>query len=482
MTEHSYSFGAQNRSAILREASRSDFDLAIIGGGITGAACLRDAAQRGMRAILFERDDFAAATSGYSSKLIHGGLRYLETGDLRLVYESLRERSILLATAPQWVRPLPFLYPVYSGHDRALWKVTAGVYLYHLLTGFRGDVPGPSRLSPAQTFMIEPRLLREGLRGAVRYYDAQTSDVDLTLATVFTGWTHGGLACNHAKVVRLLEDAGAVRGVRVRDQLTQETYDIRATRIIHATGPFSDLTHRELLGDATPRLRMTKGVHLILDEAFSPPTEAVLMISPRDQRVMFTLPWMGRTLVGTTDTDYEGDPTDAKATPHDIAYILEAYNAYFPTAHATDKNVQSSFAGIRPLIRQDKDSPSKVSREHQIDYDRPEVLSVIGGKLTSHRAMAEEILDRLVRDTPGWKHRFSRGLTASSPLRETRRLDEGDLTPSEIQYAYLQEMAATPDDILFRRSKLAYLAPDRMKELRERCVQELARLGAPSQP
>lgn len=446
-------FSFDSRSVVLEQSEKKIQDVIIIGGGITGAGCLRDAASRGMNALLLEQNDFASGTSGYSSKLIHGGLRYLETGDIALVFESLRERSILLRNAPTLVKPLPFLYPVYRSHRRPLSLVVAGTHLYHLLTLFRGHLPGPRVHLRKQTLALEPTLRPSQLVGSVKYFDALTNDVDLTIATLQDSWEKKAYACNYANVEKLIQEQGRICGVVARDTLTNKTYTLRSRWVINATGPWSDKSREELLRQNDGKLRMTKGVHLVLHRKFQLNGQAVLMISPLDQRVTFAIPWMGHVLVGTTDTDYSGDPGLAAADQGDIDYLIETYRSYFPENNLTKADVISSFAGIRPLIRQDKESPSNVSREHMIFSEKPGFVSVIGGKLTSYRKMSSEVLDWVVSQTEEWKQTFGRSCTEDMPLRY-QEYDNQDFA-SMIEH----QMACTEADILMRRNKLHYLDP-----------------------
>ena len=419
---------------------------------------------RSLRAALFEREDFAVGTSSRSSKLIHGGLRYLETFDWGLVFEASRERKILLKTASPWVQPLPFLVPVYRGHRWGLPAVAAGVWLYDLLSAFR-NVGHPSIYSRGKTRQLEPELRREGLIGSVLYYDAAVHDTALTLANVRSGWDQGGLACNHAEVTRFLEENERVTGVVVRDRLSGKSFDIRARWVVNATGPWSDLTRAKLNPSLKKRLRLTKGVHIILAPRRLSRRRAMLLLAPSDGRVTFVIPWCGSTLVGTTETDFEGDPATVCPGRTDVDYLLDTANYYFPNEKLLRADIVSVFAGLRPLLQDEHNLPSKVSREHHLFSDRPGLLTIAGGKYTTYRRMAEETVDWLAAHTPEWRSRLNPCRTAEDSIRPTSPASALDLfvspPPDEFRsialHAIEREMAATVSDVLGRRLSLLLL-------------------------
>jgi len=372
-------------------------DLLVIGGGITGAGIARDAALRGLRTALVEKGDFGGATSSQSSRLIHGGLRYLEQGDFRLVFEASRERRILLRIAPHLVRPLPFLFPVYRGARVPAWKLRAGMWLYDALSVFR-NVHTHRWLGRKRVRQLEPGLRDRDLVGAALYYDAQTDDARLVLATIRGAAQAGALVANYADVTALARPDGRVRGAVVHDRLTGETRTVRALAVVNATGPWTDTLRRLDDPGAEPLLRLTKGVHAAVPRARLGHTRAVTLFSPIDGRVMFVLPWGDLSYIGTTDTDCDESPEDVRAEAEDVVYLLRSANAYFPNARLGPGDVVSTWAALRPLLAPaDRRSTSAVSREHRIVESASGLITIAGGKLTTHRVMARDVVDRVAR-------------------------------------------------------------------------------------
>jgi glycerol-3-phosphate dehydrogenase len=378
-----------------------EVDLLVIGGGITGAGIARDAARRGLRVALAEMNDFAYGTSSRSSKLVHGGLRYLEQREVSLVFESVSERRVLMDLAPHLVNPLGFIFPVYETSKHKLWVINAGMWLYDGLSLFRS--PKIHRtLRPKEVAELEPALDRHGLKGAPLYYDCSTDDARLTLENAIDAAAHGAAVVSWARVVRFEKDgSGRAHGAVVRDAFTGEEKPIRALAIVNATGPWSSA----LLALASPgreptKLRPTKGVHIVVDQKKLPVGHAIVCNHPHDARVLFVIPWGDRTYVGTTDTDYHGDPADVAATRDDVEYLIAAVNAHFPGHQLRPDDVISTWAGIRPLVAPPETaevSESQVSREHQITVGNDGLITISGGKLTTYRRMAAEVVDTAVR-------------------------------------------------------------------------------------
>lgn len=376
-------------------------DVVVIGGGITGAGIVRDAARRGLRAVLFEQNDIAYGTSSRSSKLIHGGLRYLESYEFSLVFESVSERRVVMDLAPHLVNPLAFLFPVYQGARKSLRMISAGMWLYDGLALFRS----PKRhrtLKAKEVAEEEPILKQEGLQGAPLYYDCSTDDARLTLETVIDAIRNGGVAVNWARVDALTKDEqGRVSGVVVRSIRDGRLKEVRSHTVINATGPWTD----EVLAMSGPRagkmLRLTKGIHIVVEREKLPVEHAVVLFHPTDKRVLFALPWGERTYVGTTDTDYDGSPGKEAATLEDVDYLIEASNHYFPNHQIQRADVISTWAGLRPLIAPEQDvsevAESQVSREHQIVIGEDGLITIAGGKLTTYRKMAKECVDTAVQ-------------------------------------------------------------------------------------
>jgi glycerol-3-phosphate dehydrogenase len=377
-----------------------EVDLIVIGGGITGAGIVRDAARRGLNVVLFEQNDIAYGTSSRSSKLIHGGLRYLESYEFSLVFESVSERRVVMDLAPHLVNPLAFLFPVYQGSRKSLRMISAGMWLYDGLALFRS----PKRhrtLNPGEVAKEEPLLKQDGLQGAPLYYDCSTDDARLTLETIIDATRNGAVVVNWARVDALLKnDQGRVSGVIVKNARDGALREVKAHTVINATGPWTD----EVLAMSGPRkgkmLRPTKGIHIVVEREKLPVEHAVVLFHPTDNRVLFALPWGERTYVGTTDTDYEGAPGDEAATLEDVDYLIAASNHYFPGNQIARGDVISTWAGLRPLVAPEPEvgemAESQVSREHQIVIGEDGLITIAGGKLTTYRKMAKECVDLAV--------------------------------------------------------------------------------------
>lgn len=452
-------------------ASGASFDLLVVGGGITGAGIARDAALRGLSVLLVEKDDFAGGTSSRSSRLIHGGLRYLEHGQFKLVFEASAERRRLLRLAPHLVRPLRFVWPVYAGARVPFWKVVAGVTLYDALAMFR-NVHRHRRLSAAGVEAEEPAVARDGLRGGVAYFDATTDDARLALANVLDAERAGATVLNHVAVEALSLERGRVTGARLADRLTGDTTDVRALATVNATGPWSDDVRRLEGAAGRPRVRGSKGVHILVPHDRVDNRAALTLLSPTDGRVMFALPAGPFTVFGTTDTFTEANPDAVRASEADVAYLLRAANTFFPAAQLGRGDVVSAWAGIRPLVATRADSPNAASREHAIEVTPGGVVAITGGKLTTYRIMAAQVVDVVVR-------RLGRGgasTTADLPLPDDgaerdaacgRDAAAGArIVPSlawrfgELRWAVERAHARTVADLFIRRTKLAFETPD----------------------
>ncbi|NNC05911.1 glycerol-3-phosphate dehydrogenase [Corallococcus exiguus] len=390
-----------SRADRLRALGSESFDLLVIGGGVTGAGAARDAALRGLKVALVEREDFASGTSSRSSRLIHGGLRYLEHGHLGLVFESSIERRRLLHLAPHLVRPLAFIWPVYEGARVPRWKLNAGLMLYDALSLFR-NVKAYQRLSLKQLVEAEPGIRSEGLKGGARYYDAATDDARLTLANALGASEAGAVVLNHASVKRLVLEDGKVKGAVVVDHLTGLEHTVHARAVVNATGPWSDEIRRldsqqERTG---PAVRGSKGVHIAVPRSRLNIGDALTLLSPVDGRVMFILPADAFTLIGTTETATRAHPAEVRASEADVAYLLSSANAFFPEANLTREDMVSAWAGIRPLAASGYHGNSdagSASREHSIDVSPSGVLAISGGKLTTFRVMARDVVNAVER-------------------------------------------------------------------------------------
>lgn len=381
------------REAVLRRFGVETFDVAIVGGGITGAGVARDAALRGLRVALLEAHDFAGGTSSRSSRLVHGGVRYLEHGHLHLVFESSRERRILLRIAPHLVRPLAFTWPVYRGARLSRLKLALGLGLYDALSMFR-NVARHERLSRREVLEREPQLRSDGLLGGARYHDAATNDSRLTLANVMSAVEAGAAVLNHAPVSGFEIVGGRAQGLRGRDAIGGAAFTVRAATIVNATGPWSDDVRAFEAPVDRRSVAGSRGAHIAVPRIRIGNREAVTMLHPADGRVLFTLPAGDQAIIGTTETPTAPADRESQASADDVAYLLAAANSYFPEAALTTADVVAAWSGIRPLAQQlATGDVGSASREHTIARGARGVLHVTGGKLTTYREMASQVVD-----------------------------------------------------------------------------------------
>lgn len=389
------SFSSQARAGMLRELASRTFDVLVLGGGITGCGVARDAAMRGLSVGLIERDDFGSGTSGRSSRLVHGGLRYLEHGHLHLVFEASRERRILARIAPHLVRPLSFTWPIYEKARVTGWKLRLGLWLYDALSLFR-NLRGRRHLDPDDVAVLEPSLRALGLEGGAMYFDATTDDIRLTLANARSAAELGAVVANHIELRGLDQQGNLARAVAV-DVLTGATIGITARFVVSATGAWSDDVSRLANSSHVSNVRGTKGAHIAIPRDRVGNRGALTLLSPIDGRVMFVLPAGRLTIIGTTDTEYDGPLDEVRATHADIGYLIRSANSFFPAAHLAPSDVVAAWAGIRPLVASGEAEPARTSREHAINWITPALLGITGGKLTTYRAMAAEAVDLVVR-------------------------------------------------------------------------------------
>jgi glycerol-3-phosphate dehydrogenase len=502
-------------------------DLLVIGGGITGAATARDAALRGLSVVLVERDDFAAGTSSRSSKLIHGGLRYLQTYQFRMVHESVRERELMLRLAPHLTPLRPFIYLLYDGYPEGRALLNLGLTFYDAFS--RAPLRRWHRmLGRDAVIRHEPHLNRAGLRGGGLYHDALTDDARVVIDTLKAAAEAGALVANHREVTGLIRAGGRVRGAEITDRLTGEHLRIRARVVLNTTGPWADRIRRLEAPSAADSLRPTKGVHLVLRKSDLPLEHAVFLRSPRDGRVVWPIPALDEdhVYVGTTDTDYDGPLDEVVADTEDIDYLLEAANHAVPDAKLDYGHVVGTWAGLRPLIAPPSDvSASSVPREHQITLGPDGMLTIAGGKLTTARVMARQLVDTAVRvlaDEHGvrgvprsrsaehplsggdraeifrarrlladgdleeavtrrWLSRYGGNATAVAQLARKRPdgatpLGSTGLTTAEIDYAVQEEMARTVTDLLARRTGTFFWTADGGAHAIEPIAEHLGRI------
>jgi glycerol-3-phosphate dehydrogenase len=382
------------------------FDMVLIGGGIVGAGIARDAALRGLSVALFEKADFGGGTTAGSTRLIHGGLRYLEMLDFRLVRIDLREREILMRIAPHLVQPLEFLLPFYGRDALYRLRMRLGLWLYDVLS-FDKTLPARRMLSSEEVIAREPGIVTEGLQGAASYYDAQAPLPErLCLENVLDACMHGARAYNYAEVTGAVLDGDRVAGVRVRDRLDEasvqradragrDDVEVRARLVVNASGPWFDGVERALTGRPSRHIRTTKGIHIAVPRRT---TTALALFSTIDDRLVFAIPWLGYTWIGTTDTDFDDDPANARADSADVDYLVRSLKPYLPGLEADQ--ILFTNAGVRALVMEEG-SESSVSRLHEISHEdearRCGLIEVMGGKLTGYRAIAEEVTDLACR-------------------------------------------------------------------------------------
>lgn len=409
-------------------------DLLVVGGGITGAGVALDAASRGLHTVLVERSDLASGTSSRSSKLVHGGLRYLQQGDIRLVYEALAERQRLRHNAPHLVHVLPFLLPVFTRDGlfdrRIAWALGKAMWMYDLTGGARiGKLH--KKLSVDEALEQMPTLPRERLAGAYLYYDATTDDARLTLSVARTAaLDHGAIVATRAEVVGWHHEQGVLRGARVRLSGTHGAADqevtVRARQVVSATGVWSDEVRGLGPGDAPDTIRPAKGVHITVPWDLVRNEVAAVVPVPGDRRSVFVVPWGDHTYIGTTDTDYDGSLGSPRCTDEDVDYLLRAINAAVD-GEITRADVTATWAGLRPLVRSTGSGrTADLSRRHKVSVAADGLVSVNGGKLTTYREMAEDTVDEVVRrlDDDTAARVRSRSVTKKLRLRGAEDLDE----------------------------------------------------------
>ena len=443
------------RQAALAALATEPFDMLIVGGGITGAGVAREAALAGFRTALVERDDFASGTSSRSSRLVHGGVRYLEHGHIGLVFESSRERRLLLELAPHLVRPLAFTWPVYRGARVPLWKVRAGLTLYDALSLFRNA--RHHALNRGAVLAAEPALSPDGMVGGARYWDAATDDTRLTLASALAAREAGATVANHLSVVSGIHANGTasrLTGVVVEDTLTGVTLPIQARVVINATGPWSDATAALTGSPQGSQVIGSAGAHIAVPRNRVGNNDAVTIVSPLDGRVMFVLPAGVHTIIGTTERPARVGPDDIRSTRAEVTYLLQSVNRCFPFAELTMDDVVSAWCGIRPLaaVRAGEQSANAASREHTITHRADGLVSVTGGKLTTYRAMAADVLTHARKELP--TSGATPILTHAPHPSESTPLPGGDIVSREATMA--EARRTVHDAAVGERLALAY--------------------------
>jgi len=405
----------QQREAAVAALSTEEFDILVIGGGVTGAGIALDAATRGLKVALVESQDYAAGTSSRSSKLIHGGLRYLEQYDFKLVREALHERELMVTTqAPHLVKPLSFLYPLHS-KIRERTYVGAGIFLYDILRGLQRALPNHKHLSHKKVQEAAPCLDPKIVLGGIEYFDAQVDDARHTMLIIRTAGLYGAVLTNHTRVESLVRNGEAVIGAEVTDLDSGKRITVRAKSTIMAAGIWSNELHDRFGIKANYSVRMSKGVHIVVPRSAIDST--VGMILKTEVSVLFVIPWTeDKWLIGTTDTDYTGDRTNPLPDAADIDYIIEQVNKVLlkPISRA---DLLGAYAGLRPLVSSEKASATtKVSREHIVDHPVPGFVSIAGGKYTTYRVMAKDAVDASVSDLGRPEKGVPESVTRDTPL------------------------------------------------------------------
>lgn len=390
------SLNPEQRAEDLSRLAKEHFDVLVIGGGINGVGVALDAITRGLSVALVESDDFASGTSSRSSKLIHGGLRYLEQYDFKLVREALHERELLVSSlAPHLVKPVAFLYPI---HEKVLERtyVGAGLALYDALRGLKRALPGHKHLSQKTISEIAPSLRTDVVTGAVRYFDAQVDDARHTMMIARTAKRHGAAIITHAKVDSLIKKGKRVTGAVVSDLNSKKKINVKATTVIMCAGVWSDQLHKSFGIEPGYEVKMSKGIHIVLPGHAIKAEEGIIIKTAVS--VLFIIPWKNQWMIGTTDTEYLGDPNEPLADRSDVQYIIEQANRVL-SPRINSEQVTGVFAGLRPLVANKKDvETTKLSREHTVDRPVPGFVSLAGGKYTTYRVMAKDAVDMATND------------------------------------------------------------------------------------
>lgn len=475
-----------DREAMLRalRAPDDDWDFIVVGGGATGLGVAIDAASRGYRTLLLEQSDFAKGTSSRSTKLVHGGVRYLRQGNVSLVLEALKERGLLLANAPHLVRNLPFVVPNYDWWEGPFYGI--GLKMYDLLAGRQGF--GRSRLiSKERTLELLPTIEPQGLLGGVIYHDGQFDDARLAVAMARTAAEQGAVVLNYVQVTGLLKHAGEVVGVRATDVESGEEHEVRGRVVVNATGVFADQLRRMDDAQAPAMIKPSQGVHIVLDREYLPGDSAIMVPRTDDGRVLFAIPWLGRVVVGTTDTPVSGTPLEPRPMEEELEFLLEHAGRYL-TRDPGPGDVLSTFAGLRPLVDDGgvATGTSALARDHTLHISATGLVTIAGGKWTTYRKMAEDTVDQAAliagldervcvtadlhihghhhnADQFGALREYGsdapevRSLLREAPEHAEPIHPAHEIAAGEVIWSAREEMARTVEDFLSRRSRLLLL-------------------------
>lgn len=406
-----------NRNLIKKNLRNKEFDVVVIGGGITGAGIALDATQRGMKVALVEMQDFAQGTSSRSTKLVHGGLRYLKQAQIKVVAETGKERAIVYENGPHVTTPEWMLLPMHKGGTFGEFTTNIGLTMYDRLAGVK-RYERKKMLSKQATLNKEPLVKKDGLKGGGYYVEYRTDDARLTIEVMKRAAEKGAEVINHTKSTDFVYDAkNKVSGIKVKDMLTGEEYQINAKKVINAAGPWVDEVRKKDYTRNNKQLRLTKGVHVVIDQSKFPLRQAVYFDTEKDGRMIFAIPREGKAYVGTTDTFYNNEKTKPLTNQEDRDYLIDAINYMFPDVHVTDADIESTWAGVRPLILEDGKDPSEISRKDEIWEGKSGLLTIAGGKLTGYRHMALEIVDLLAkRLKQEYSLKFADSKTKNTPI------------------------------------------------------------------
>lgn len=470
------------------EAIRSraaPFDIVVIGGGATGAGCALDAASRGLSVLLLEQSDFGKGTSSRSTKLIHGGVRYLEQGNISLVREALAERSLLAALAPDFVSEQAFVVPCYGRFDRMYYG--AGLRIYDLMAGKHslGKTKSLSRNAAASSL---PGLRRDGLRGGVRYLDARFDDSRFLVAVLAAAESEGASVVNYARVEDVANGTSGIKRVAFQDVETGERFETEARAVINAAGIFSDEVEGLAAEETPSRIAFSQGIHLVFDAEFLPGEDALMIPKTSDGRVLFAIPWTGKLLVGTTDTPVGGPALEPVPLEQEIDFIISTCSAYF-TAPPGRGDIRSVFAGIRPLISDSEaKKTSRISREHIVEISPSGMVTVRGGKWTTFRRMAKDAVDAAVTDAhltagkcrtdeieiPDKAKERARAMIGVDPTLGEPLAKGFPYTHANVKAAVVHSHARKVEDVLARRTRLLFLDADVASEAAGRVAELMA--------
>ena len=431
----------------------SSFDIIVIGGGVTGAGIALDASARGLKVALIEMQDFAAGTSSRSTKLIHGGLRYLKQFEFKLVAEVGKERAIVHHNAPHLTKPEHLLLPIVEGGSLTKFTAKLGMTIYEFLAGVKKKEKHIV-LNRTETIAAEPLLRKDNLLGGILFYEYRTDDARLTIEIIKEAVKRGTVAINYVKAVSFIYTTDKISGVKLRDQFNEETIELRANYFVNATGPWVDEIDDLDKPQNQHKLHITKGIHIVVDEQKIPVKQSSYF-DTFDKRMIFVIPREGKTYIGTTDTFYKGDIANPLVTKEDIDYLLKCVNDIFPTIHLVTSDVESTWAGLRPLIQKPGKGPSEISRKDEIFESTSGLITIAGGKLTGYRKMAQRIVDLI-----GKKIKSSKGNKIPNCTTENITLSGGevggatqfpDFVKSKLKRCYDLGLTASESDLLINR-------------------------------